>query len=40
MGLSNLLEINQVSAESIRVLNYVLFVVFELQPRLWEDERT
>ena len=38
MGLTYLLEINQISAESVRVSNYVLFVVFELKPRLWEDE--
>ena len=40
MGLTNLLEINPVSAESVRVSNDVLFVVFELKPRLWKDEST
>ena len=40
MGFTNLLKINQVSAESVRVSNYVLFVVFDLKPRLREDEST
>ena len=34
MGLTYLLEINQVSAESARVSNYVLFIIFELKPRM------
>ena len=29
MGLTNLLEINQFSADSVRVSNYVFIVVFE-----------
>ena len=39
MGLTNLLEINQVSVESVKLLK-LLFVVFELKPRLREDEST
>ena len=37
MGSANLIEIYQISTESVRVSNYVLFVVSELKPRLWED---